>query len=360
MAPDIIQIAKRFALKGTPISAAPLGNGLINDTYLVKTEPESAPDYVIQRINNQIFTDVDLLQNNIEAITSLIRRRLDAQGCTDSSRRTLTVVPALDGSLYQEIDGNFWRATIAIPDTRSHENVTEKMAELTGRAFGEFHSYFTGSDVPEIKETIPDFHNVGFRITQLREAARDNKAGHLAEVKEIVDTLLAREQEMTLASSLHNEGKLPKRITHCDTKVNNILFDQNDNPLCVIDLDTTMPGFVLSDFGDFMRTAANTGAEDDPDLERVEINLDIFKAFARGYIATAKFLTPLEKQLLPYGAQMLTYMQTVRFLTDYLNGDVYYKTAFPGHNLQRTRAQLKLLSSIDTHLQEMKDYIDSL
>ena len=166
---------------------------------------------------------------------------------------------------------------------------------------------------------------------------------------------------MCKAQQLYRAGRLPKRVTHCDTKVNNLLFDEQGKPLCVIDLDTTMPGFVLSDFGDFIRTGANTGAEDDPDLDNVSVNMDIFHAFSKGYIRSAgSFLTPTERELLPFGAKMLTYMQTVRFLTDYLDGDTYYKIKFPEHNLQRSYAQFKLLQSIEAHEQEMSDYIASL
>jgi Ser/Thr protein kinase RdoA (MazF antagonist) len=177
----------------------------------------------------------------------------------------------------------------------------------------------------------------------------------------MVDELLARADRMCLAQRLFRAGELPKRVTHCDTKVNNILFDEQDRPLCVIDLDTTMPGFVLSDFGDFIRTAANTGAEDDPDLDKVDVDMDIFRAFAKGYVeSTASFLTPVERENLPYGAQLLTYMQTVRFLADYLDGDNYYKIKHPEHNWQRSKAQFKLLQSIEAQEKAMNDYIAGL
>ncbi len=200
-----------------------------------------------------------------------------------------------------------------------------------------------------------------FRLQQLQDAINANPAGRLAKVQPIVDELLGRAEDMCKAERLYKEGKLPKRITHCDTKVNNMLFDENGKFLCVIDLDTTMPGFVLSDFGDFIRTAANNGAEDDEDLSKVNVNMDIFKEFSRGYIEAARpFLTQTEIENLPYGAQLLTYMQTVRFLTDYINGDTYYKIKSPEHNYQRTLAQLTLLHSIDAHLEEMNNWIKQL
>ena len=198
-----------------------------------------------------------------------------------------------------------------------------------------------------------------FRMQQLREAVAENKAGRLAEVQWLVDELEKRAEDMCKAERLHREGKLPKRICHCDTKVDNILFDKDGNVLCVIDLDTVMPNFVFSDFGDFLRSAANTGKEDDKDLDNVNFNMDIFRAFAKGYIKSAKsFLTPIEIENLPYAATLFPYMQTVRFLADYINGDTYYKTQYAEHNLVRSKAQFKLLQSAEEHLAEMQAFIN--
>ena len=197
-----------------------------------------------------------------------------------------------------------------------------------------------------------------FRLQQLREAIADDKAGRLADVRDIADKLLAHADEMCLAEQLHRDGRLPKRICHCDTKVNNMLFDRDGKVLCVIDLDTVMPSYVFSDFGDFMRTAANTGAEDDPDLDRVNFNMDIFRAFTEGYLESAGvFLTRGEIENLPYAAALFPYMQAVRFFADYLNGDTYYKTAYADHNLVRTRAQIKLFESVLENTPAMKAFI---
>ena len=216
------------------------------------------------------------------------------------------------------------------------------------------------ADIPvQLGETIKDFHNMEFRMQQLREAVAENKAGRLAEVQWLVDELEKRAEDMCKAERLHREGKLPKRICHCDTKVDNILFDKDGNVLCVIDLDTVMPNFVFSDFGDFLRSAANTGKEDDKDLDNVNFNMDIFRAFAKGYIKSAKsFLTPIEIENLPYAATLFPYMQTVRFLADYINGDTYYKTQYAEHNLVRSKAQFKLLQSAEEHLAEMQAFIN--
>lgn len=358
---DLRAITANFAISGEVAEIVPLGAGLINDTFLVKTQADATPDYVLQRINHAIFQDVALLQENIRYITSRIRYHLQQRHENDIDRKTLTLVPTKDQQLFFHDGENYWRLTIYIQGSKTFEQVTPDLAYQTGRAFGEFQYFLSDVPNPPIGETIPKFHNMEFRLQQLQEAISANRAGRLSKVQTIVDELLQRSEEMCKAERLHKGGKLPKRITHCDTKVNNMLFDQNNDFLCVIDLDTTMPGFVLSDFGDFIRTAANTGAEDDKDLSRIGLNMEIFREFSRGYLQTASaFLTPLEKELLPYGAQLLTYMQTVRFLTDYINGDTYYKIQYPEHNLQRTMAQLTLLHSIDKHMDEMNTWINHL
>jgi Ser/Thr protein kinase RdoA (MazF antagonist) len=196
------------------------------------------------------------------------------------------------------------------------------------------------------------------RARQLREAVAADKAGRMAdpEVKALVEEIYGYEEEMTKAERLFREGKLPKRICHCDTKVNNMMFDKEGNVLCVIDLDTVMPSFVFSDFGDFLRTAANTVAEDDPAVDKVDFKMDIFEAFAQGYIKSAKvFLTPIERENLPYAACLFPYMQAVRFFADYINGDTYYKIKYPEHNLVRTRAQYKLLTSMESQWDQMQE-----
>jgi len=358
---DLREIAARFAIEGNVLDIKPLGNGLINDTYKITTDGPHA--YVLQRVNNAIFTDVDLLQNNIVAVTRHIRKKLQAAGETDIDRKVLTFVPLKEGNkTYCVVDGKYWRVSIFIPDAFTYETVDPKYSRFAGLAFGRFEAML--ADIPDaLGETIPDFHNMELRARQLREAVAADPVGRMAEpeVQEILATLLPFEEEMCKAERLHREGILPKRICHCDTKVNNMMFDADGNVLCVIDLDTVMPSFVFSDFGDFLRTAANTVAEDDPNIDQVDFRMDIFEAFAEGYISSAKvFLLPLERENLPYAACLFPYMQAVRFFADYINGDTYYKIKYPEHNLVRTRNQVALFKAALAKVPQMQAFLEKL
>ncbi len=355
---DLKEITSHFATEGTVDTVKPLGNGLINDTYIVRTAEESAPDYVLQRINHHIFTDVETLQRNIQAVTSHIRRKLEAAGETDIDRKVLHFIPVKDSDKTYYFDGDsYWRMMVFIPRAHTLEAVNPESSRFAGEAFGEFQASLV--DIPDtLKESIPDFHNMEFRLKQLHDAVAADPVGRVKEVQPLLDELEKRADEMCKAERLGREGKLPKRICHCDTKVNNMMFDEDGRILCVIDLDTVMPSFIFSDYGDFLRTGANTGAEDDANLDNIEFNMDIFRAFTEGYLSSAKkFLTPLEIENLPYAAALFPYMQAVRFLTDYINGDTYYKIQYPEHNLVRTRAQFKLLQSVEAHTPEMREFI---
>ncbi len=353
---DLNHVVSQFSISGTQ-TITPLGNGLINDTYIVRTSGDT-PDYVLQRINHHIFTDVEGLQNNIQAVTRHIRRKLEQAGADDIDRRVLTFIPLSGSDKTYYFDGeNYWRVMLFIPDADTFDVVNPEYSRFAGQAFGEFQAMLV--DIPDtLVESIPDFHNMEFRLRQLREAIEADAAGRLDSVRDIADDLLRRADTMCRAEQLHRQGLLPKRVCHCDTKVNNMMFDRQGHVLCVIDLDTVMPSYVFSDYGDFLRTAANTGAEDDPDLSRVNFNMDIFRAFTEGYLSSARgFLTPVEIENLPYAAALFPYMQAVRFFADYLNGDTYYKTAYPEHNLVRTRAQIKLLESVEQNMPEMTEFI---
>ena len=374
--PDLKKIVELFAIEGGIKEIKPLGNGLINDTYKVVTEGDG-PDYVLQRINNAIFTDVELLQSNIEAVTRHIRRKLEDAGEKDIDRKVLRFIPLKsEGQRLEALitekprtyclaDGKYWRVSVFISDASTFEAVNPEYSEFAGEAFGAFEAML--ADIPDtLGETIPDFHNMELRLRQLIEAVREDKAGRLAaddktegqELHAILAEMDKYGEKMCLAEQLHREGTLPKRICHCDTKVDNILFDKDDSVLCVIDLDTVMPSFIFSDYGDFLRSAANTMPEDSPEYDKISFRMDIFKKFTEGYLETAgAFLTPVEIENLPYAATLFPYMQVVRFYADYLNGDTYFKTQYPEHNLVRTLNQLALLRSAEEHIPEMEAFI---
>ena len=355
---NLLQLVSHFDVQGTVKSVKPLGNGLINDTYKVAMNEEDAPAYVLQRINNAIFKDVELLQSNIEAVTAHLRKKLEEKQVADIDRRVLHFIKAETGKTYwREADDTYWRMMRFIPDAFTYETVNEKYSHAAGLAFGEFEAALV--DLPQqLGETIPDFHNMELRARQLKEAVQNNPVKRLSVVESMVEELNRNMEEMCKAEQLHRDGKLPKRICHCDTKVNNMMFDADGNILCVIDLDTVMPSYVFSDYGDFLRTGANFTAEDDPNLANVGFNMDIFKAFTKGYLTSAgAFLTPIERDHLPFAAKLFPFMQCVRFLTDYINGDVYYKIKYPEHNLDRAKNQLALFNSVCSHEEEMKNFI---
>lgn len=355
---DYASILQHFPIEGEVVEVVPVGNGHINDTLGVRMS-DGEFKYILQRINHLIFTDVETLQNNIFAVTEHIRKKLSERGEKDLDRKVLTFFRTKDGKNYHFDGESYWRVCLFIPDSVSYEAVTPELSYEAGKAFGEFQAMLADIPAGVLGDTIPNFHNMTFRLGQLRDAVKEDKAGRLSEVQWLVDELESRAEKMCIQERLYEEGKLTMRTNHCDTKVNNILFDKNEKRvLCVVDLDTVMPGFVLSDIGDFIRTAVNTGREDEPELEKIGVNMPIFEAYTRGYMESAQaFLTPQEIRLLPYGGRLLTYMQTVRFLTDYINGDTYYKIESPKHNLQRSLAQFEFFKRLEEKAEEMDAFM---
>ena len=353
------QIIEKFPEIKNVESVKPLTAGLINQTYLVTTQ-DGTPNFILQCINHNIFKNVDLLQNNIECVTSHIRKKLEAAGEKDLDRKVLRFAVADNGKTYYFDGEKYWRACVFVEGSLTLDAVTPESSYLVGLKFGEFEAML--ADLPcQLEETIPDFHNMEFRLKQLDEAVEADAAGRMEKVRDLVAEIRKDAYDMCCAERYYREGKLPKRICHCDTKVSNMLFDKEGNVLCIIDLDTVMSSFVFSDFGDFLRSAANTGQEDDENLDNVKFNFEIFKSFAKGYIESSKcFLTPLEIELLPYAVTLFPYMQAVRFLTDYINGDTYYQIKYPEHNYVRTLAQYKLYKETKAAVGEMRDYINSL
>ena len=330
---NLKDIVSKFEIADKIAEMKPMGEGLINDTYKVFVEGFEKPKYVLQRINNAVFQDVDMLMDNINKVTDHLRKK---------GKKTLKFYQSVSNNYYYLDGDKYWRLMDFVPDSITYQTINPHYSYLAGKSFGEFEYLLSDLNEP-IGEIIPDFHNIEFRLQQLRDAVVEDKVGRVKEVQYYLDEIFKREEKMTLGERLFREGKLPKRICHCDTKVNNMLFDKDGNVLCIIDLDTVMPSFVFSDYGDFLRTAANTGLEDDPNLDNIDFNMEIYEAFTKGYLeSTEDFLLPVEKENLPYAALLFPYMQTVRFLADYINGDTYYKIKYPTHNLVRTKAQWRL------------------
>ena len=357
---ELKEILSLFAIQGAIGEIKPLGEGLINDTYLVKTLEDECPNYVLQRVNEQVFPDVDMVMRNIEAVTKHIRKKLESQGQDDIERRVLQFVPLRqDNKLYAVVNGKYWRVMVFIPNAITKQAVNAESSRAAGLAFGQFQSML--ADLPvQLGETIKDFHNMEFRLKQLRDVLANDPTGRSSEprVKEMLAIIDDRAEEMCKAERMGREGILPKRVCHCATKVNNMMFDDQDNVLCVIDLDTVMPNFIFSDYGDFLRTGANFVAEDCPDMDKVGFNMEIFKAFTEGYLQGAgSFLLPIEKENLPYAVALFPYMQCVRFLWDYISGDKYWKCKYPDHNFDRANNQLHLFLSVESHYEEMKKFI---
>jgi hypothetical protein len=285
---------------------------------------------------------------------------LKAAGEADIDRKVMKYLSATDGKSYiQDDSGNFWTLFLFIRDSHGVEEVTKPdQAFSAGQAFGRFQLLLSDLEGGRLIETIPGFHNGNYRFRQFSDAIQSNPAGRLNEMKPVIDQLLERTAEMLRLQTWLDSGKLPLRITHNDTKINNILYDNDDNILCVIDLDTVMPGSILFDFGDAIRTLGNSAVEDEADLAKISFQHAYFEAYTRGYLSESnRFLTVPEKENLVYSCRYMVWEQAVRFLTDYLNGDVYYKIAYPGHNRIRTLSQLRYLEVLEENAEAMEQIV---
>ena len=334
------------------------GNGHINDTYC--SNPEK---YIIQRINTSIFTNPAELMENIENVTLFLKEKIKAAG-GDPKRETLTVLKTSNGKSYYEYDeNNVFRAYTFIKNTKTIED-DKTLDDLysAGKGFGRFQQMLADFPVEKLHETIKDFHNTPKRVEALKQAIAEDKAGRAASVKEEIDFALeCADFADTVVRGMEN-GQIPSRVTHNDTKINNILFDNTTGEVvAVIDLDTVMPGSMLYDFGDALRMGASTAAEDETDLSNISFDNDCFEYFAKGYLSEMKdVLTPMEIDLLPFSAKLLTYECGIRFLTDYLNRDTYFKIHREHHNLDRCRSQFKLVREIAQKEEELKQIVKNI
>ena len=347
MKTELQAIAARFALEGPVVAIDTLGEGFINDTFIVRTGGD-APDYILQRKNKAVFPDIPAMMENIRKVTEHIRRRVAAEG-GDPKREAMTVVPTLDGRLcHLDPQGEYWAVTVFIDDTVTYNKAdSPELARKGGEGIGRFQSQLADFTEP-LAETIPGFHNIRHRFVQWDEALRRDAAGRVKDLAEEIGWIESRRDEMLAFWEKVEQGVIPTRVTHNDTKINNILFDRTGRVLCAIDLDTVMNSPSLNDFGDAIRSYANTGDEDDRDLSRVGMSLEMFRAYTEGYLSQrAGQLNQAEIDHLAFSARYITFEQVLRFLMDYIDGDTYYKTKYPEHNLVRTRAQYKLLQSME-------------
>lgn len=347
--------------KGRVIDYKRFGSGHINDTFLLTCQEEdNIIRYILQRMNNDIFTDVKGLMENITGVTAFLRRKIEeANGNPD--RETLNVIWTKDGkSYFEDSAGFYWRGYLYIEDASSYD-VVEKPEDFyeSAKAFGHFQSLLSEYPAEKLHETIPDFHNTPVRFKTFKKAVEEDKCGRKSMVEKEIQFIMEREKEMSMAMDMLKEGKLPLRVTHNDTKLNNIMIDNKTRTgICVIDLDTVMPGLSINDFGDSIRFGANTAEEDEVDLSKVSLSLPLFEVYVKGFLEGCNgSLTEQEIKMLSMGAKLMTLECGMRFLTDFLSGDTYFKIHRDNHNLDRTRTQLELVADMEKKWKEMEEIV---
>lgn len=352
----LVSVCRQFGIDGVLVGSKAFTDGHINSTYLAEFEKDGETHkYLVQNINTHVFKDPDLLMNNIVDVTAYLKRKIAKSG-GDPNRETLSFIKANDGRFYFPDGKNCWRMYHFIDRSFTYDLIdSEKIFENAGKSFGRFQRLLNDYPADRLKETIPDFHNTPKRVEALRLSAEKNAVGRAKEVQAELGFAFDRKDCADIVLNLFKDGKIPLRVTHNDTKLNNILFDENTNEgLCVIDLDTIMPGFSLYDFGDAIRFGAKTAFEDEADLSKVSVSVPLYESYVKGYLSEcALALTKAEIDHLAFSAKLMTYECGVRFLTDYLDGDVYFKTDYPEHNLVRARNQFKMVSEIEKRLDEM-------
>jgi len=339
------------------VSTSPYGSGHIHDTYLVISKDDSRTSrYILQRINHDIFTDPATVMANVLRVTDHLSSKSSAK-----EENTLCLVPTLEHEpFFQDDAGNFWRMYIYVPDSRSYDVIpSPRIAYGAARAYGKFQSDLIDLPGPRLVETIPDFHNTPKRLLDFEAAVRADTQQRASSAQTEIQFVRSRAEDASVVMGGMEESRIPERIVHNDTKFNNVLFHEtSENPICVIDLDTVMPGSVLFDFGDMVRTATSPAAEDELDLSQVQMKPILFEALVDGYLEGASaFLTDDEVALLPFSGKLITYEIGLRFLTDHLSGDNYFKIHREHHNLDRCRAQFKLVESIEAQLDDMNAYV---
>ncbi|MDO4328060.1 MAG: aminoglycoside phosphotransferase family protein [Lachnospiraceae bacterium] len=358
---QIQEAIQAFLLPGTVSECCRYGNGHINDTFCLTMDTENNRQrFILQRINTHVFQDPKGLMRNISGVTQFLRREILAKG-GDPDRETLTLIPAKSGDCcYCDSAGFWWRIYRFIEDASTYD-VVRRPEDFyqSARAFGHFQRLLAGYPVAELMETIPDFHNTPVRFQTFLQAVQKDPCGRAGQVQEEIRFVLERECDIPVIMDLLNNGRMPRRVTHNDTKLNNIMLDDaTGKALCVIDLDTIMPGASVFDYGDSIRFGANTGEEDEQDLSKVSLSLELFKTYTKGFLDGCEgSLTDLELTMLPMGAKLMTLECGMRFLTDYLQGDTYFRTHREGQNLDRCRSQFALVADMEKKWDQMHQMV---
>ncbi len=359
MTHDVQAIGRNFQVEGAFHEAAPFGSGHINDTYRARYDHAGTPrDYLHQRINHHVFKSPEKVMENMQKVTAHIWDKLRQAGEADPARRCLRLIPMPEGGLlHKDADGNYWRTMDCISGVQTYDTVQQpRQAYQAARAFGRFQRLLLDFPASDLHDTIPDFHHTPRRFERFLEVLEADPAGRAASIPGEIQFLRAHQAETARLLDLHAAGELPLRVTHNDTKLNNVLFDGDTGEgICVVDLDTVMPGLALYDFGDLVRTAATTAAEDEADLDRVRMDLSLFRELVRGYLdAVGGALEEAEVRNLAFSARLITLEIGMRFLTDHLEGDIYFKIHRDGHNLDRARNQFALVRSMEAQAREME------
>jgi Ser/Thr protein kinase RdoA (MazF antagonist) len=358
-------ISQQFRIYGQILHAEPCKIGHINETYTATYDQGGVlVRYIHQKVNQSVFRQPEKVMENMMRVTTHLQQKLATSRARQRTRRALTVVPTHDGRAYYcDGNGDFWRTLVFVERVQSFEAVqTPGQAYEAGRAFGEFQSLLADLPGARLHETIPDFHNARKRFAALVKAIEEDHHGRAANAGDEIKFALAQEPWVGTLLDAQARGEVPERITHNDTKFNNVMLDwETGRAMCVVDLDTVMPGLVHYDFGDMVRTTTSPTLEDEEDLSKVAMQTPMFEGLARGYVeATRDFLTPGEKQHLAFAGRLITYTIGIRFLTDYLLGDVYFRVHRPHHNLDRCRTQFKLVQSIMAQEEAMQRYVESI
>ena len=356
----VLKAFSEFDTNVTVVGCAPYGNGHINDTFLINSKKPDGSDkrYILQNISSNVFKKPDQVMHNIELVTAFLKTQ------TDDERRVLSLVKTKDSNaFYNDEDGRFWRLFDFVESALSLDlPETDEDFYQCAIAFGEFQKLLKDFPVEKLYETIPDFHNTPDRYRKLLNAVENDVCGRAACVQEEIKFVKDRADFYSVLFDNNKAGKLPLSVTHNDTKINNVMLDlETRTALCVIDIDTIMPGFSVNDFGDSIRFGASTAAEDEKDLSKVEMDINLFETYAKGFITgCGGLLTKDEIMLLPEGAKMMTIECGIRFLTDYLEGDTYFKTKYPDHNLDRCRTQFKLVADMESKWDKMKEIVKNI